>query len=560
MVIYCGDTPTGSNKLSVHISQPNDRDIVPKLTLIHVVTPNNTVRVRFYIDGIHKYTDSSKFGYFAFHWNTVEYENGSFHTLSATAIDYKGDYGRTQKITVCVDNVSPNSITDFQTTNVGVNFATFKWIASGDDENEGNLSGYDIRYSEKPITEANWHLATPCSVSVISNGPGEIDSVKYEPLIPEENYYFGIKAIDKATNLSALSNVIELSTLQHFGDPININVGILPYSIATSDYNSDGDIDLAIADKALNSVIILRNMGNMNFQNINSYGTGRNPVSIFTADLNNDGLADLATANFGSRSVSVLVNDGMGGFITAVDYNIGNNPVFIDCADINNDEYIDIMTANDNSGNVSLLLNNMDGTFADAINYSIGGHPKAITIKDFNNDGLNDFATSNDTNEPSMIYFNKSNNSFQPTAGCVQAYTQYLVAANFDNDSSIDIAYIHEESYFLTLCFNRNGEFSDSSKYTVLGNPFFLQSSDLDNDGDIDLAVAVPISEVHRDPSFAVLLNLGDGKFQKAINYFGDVAPFILHVADLDNDFYNDIIIADQRNSTISIYKNMLNN
>ena len=96
-----------------------------------------------------------------------------------------------------------------------------RWIASGDDGNEGTASLYDIRYSLKKITDKNFDDAESVSFSnaqLVLNVPtpavsGTLESMTVEGLTPETKYYFALKVKDEEGNASNLSNVANAMTL-----------------------------------------------------------------------------------------------------------------------------------------------------------------------------------------------------------------------------------------------------------------------------------------------------------------------------------------------------------
>ena len=104
---------------------------------------------------------------------------------------------------------------------------------------------------------------------------------------------------------------------------------VVPIGIAAADFDSDGDIDLAVAAYGFNTagstVILLRNTGNGSFAAPVSFPVASGPYDLVAGDLTGDGRPDLVVA-YESYTLSVLVNDGAGGFGPAVSYsNLGVN-------------------------------------------------------------------------------------------------------------------------------------------------------------------------------------------------------------------------------------------
>ena len=145
-------------------------------------------------------------------------------------------------------------------------------------------------------------------------------------------------------------------------------VGTRPASIAIADFNSDGKLDLAVANADDNAVAILMGLGNGTFiPNVNSpVAVGARPASVALADLNGDGKLDLAAADLTDGKVSVSLGDGSGTFPTVQDYPVGRYPISVAFADFNSDGKLDIVTADNSSHMVSVLVGNGNGTFKPA--------------------------------------------------------------------------------------------------------------------------------------------------------------------------------------------------
>jgi uncharacterized repeat protein (TIGR01451 family) len=94
-----------------------------------------------------------------------------------------------------------------------------------------------------------------------------------------------------------------------FGTPTKFTVGTYPYFASVSDFNSDGNEDLAVVNRGSNNVSILLGNGTGTFgaaMNLTIGGT--DPISLAVGDFNGDGRRDLAVTSFGSRVVSIFLN------------------------------------------------------------------------------------------------------------------------------------------------------------------------------------------------------------------------------------------------------------
>jgi hypothetical protein len=115
----------------------------------------------------------------------------------------------------------------------------------------------------------------------------------------------------------------------------------------------------------------------VNFRPAVPYKTsGYNPYSVAVADVNSDGILDLVVANEQQSktdpqgSISVLLGKGDGTFHAAVNYSSGGQSAYsIVVADVNGDGKLDLVVANGcvgsncATGSVGVLLGKGDGTF-----------------------------------------------------------------------------------------------------------------------------------------------------------------------------------------------------
>jgi hypothetical protein len=98
-----------------------------------------------------------------------------------------------------------------------------------------------------------------------------------------------------------------------FRAPVSYPAGDEPFSVAVGDFNLDGKLDLIVADVGAssgNTVNLLLGNGDGTFQAAAPYTVGTGASSVAVADLNSDGLLDVAVANIDSNNVSVLQNAG----------------------------------------------------------------------------------------------------------------------------------------------------------------------------------------------------------------------------------------------------------
>lgn len=111
------------------------------------------------------------------------------------------------------DTTAPAAITNMTVNSVTTNTITLTWTASGDDDNQGTASSYDIRYlTEGPLNNLNWDEAIAVTDVRTPNSSGQQETVVVEGLETGTTYYFAIRVADEAGNWSAISSSLNINT------------------------------------------------------------------------------------------------------------------------------------------------------------------------------------------------------------------------------------------------------------------------------------------------------------------------------------------------------------
>jgi Bacterial Ig-like domain (group 3)/FG-GAP-like repeat len=284
-------------------------------------------------------------------------------------------------------------------------------------------------------------------------------------------------------------------------------------SIAVGDFNHDGKADLVETSDFDNAVYIYLGNGDGTFTAApgSPVTVGNFPVAVRTGDFNTDGLLDLVVANAGDDTVSILLGNGDGTFAEASGspVAVGSFPFFLAVADFNGDGRVDVAVTNDDDSTVSVLLSNGDGTFFNAPGSPVGSGnyaPCPIVAADFNGDGIVDLAVANFTPDTGqtvsnvVILLGKGDGSFTDAPGSpvlVGLNPFAMVAADFNQDGNTDLAVDNygeisdPTTQSLTLLLgDGKGGFSVAGAATQLGDsPQDLAPGDFNGDGTIDLAV-----------------------------------------------------------------------
>lgn len=208
-----------------------------------------------------------------------------------------------------------------------------------------------------------------------------------------------------------------------FQEPaIVTSLGQYPWAVAAGRFTNGKNLDLAVTFSLPSSgeVQILLGNGDGTFQLGANYTVAPEPLSITTADFRNDHKTDIAVGEFGGMGVAVLLGNGDGTFGQPVVYKAGT-PLGVAAADLNGDDKVDLVAVTNtylhgqSVGIANVLLGNGDGTFQDSISYTAGEFPKAVAIADFNGDHMPDITVTDQDGYKQIVLLNTGVASFSPT-------------------------------------------------------------------------------------------------------------------------------------------------
>lgn len=238
-----------------------------------------------------------------------------------------------------------------------------------------------------------------------------------------------------------------------FFNEINYSTGnnSYPFSIGLGDFNNDGRLDVVVSNMLDDNIAVFLGYASENFVSTTTKRIGKlsEPVSIAVGDFNNDTCLDVVVADRGTNEIVVLQGTGYGTFSHQSAYSTGNSssPSWITVEDFNQDQYLDIAVANSGTNNIAVFLGNMNGTFSSSIISSIGNAwtPVSLSVGYFNNDTLLDIAIANFGSNNVCLLFGHGNGSFTNPECRTSGYDSRPVAVasgdmNGDNKTDLVIA------------------------------------------------------------------------------------------------------------------------
>jgi len=350
-----------------------------------------------------------------------------------------------------------------------------------------------------------------------------------------------------------------------FGDPTTYGLTQTVYGIAIADYNRDGKLDVATANRNNSTVSILLGNGAGGFvlPPAHTLTVGGTPTGIATADFNRDGKADLVTPNLNTKTLSILLGNEAGGFTVLSPIELG--PIFEPWAvfveDFNADDIADI-AVNASNGGGRILLGNGTGTFRPPTSFAMGG--QNLTAADYNDDGRLDIPVSS-LSSVLMLWGNGDGMFRQGPLFNVGMTPLNFLRGDFNADGRIDLAVSNESSAAKVAVLLHNGQagFYPSNSYDLnAAASTALAAGDLNLDGKTDIASAILLPGSNNG-AVAILLGQGVGSFPNLAFHTGTVhVPEDIAIVDLNQDGKPDLVTGDLGSGsggTVTVMLNMCN-
>jgi|HubBroStandDraft_6_1064221.scaffolds.fasta_scaffold10766_2 Flp pilus assembly secretin CpaC len=241
---------------------------------------------------------------------------------------------------------------------------------------------------------------------------------------------------------------------QAAGSPIT--TGQQPSSIVLGDFNGDGHQDFVVTNFTDSTFSLFLGNGDGTFKQATASpfalpAAATGPIAMTSADFNSDGNLDLAIVNQTTNNVTILLGNGNATFslATGSPFAVGKLPVAIATGDLNNDSHPDLVVVNQTDNTVSVLLGNGDGTFTAVVNSPLatGQAPTAVTIADFNADGNPDIAVTNPQTDSVSVFLGVGQGLFAPAFELpVGTNPTAILSASLSGASLLDVAVTDDPS------------------------------------------------------------------------------------------------------------------
>ncbi len=374
------------------------------------------------------------------------------------------------------------------------------------------------------------------------------------------------------------NNLISASTFAPRVDIISSLSGVRTAN--ATDLDGDGKPDIHSTVTGSNVLGMFRNVATAGAFSTSSFAaaisgnTATQPWYQATADFNNDGKPDVVTVNIVGNNISVFRNTSVAGVISMaskVDFNLATSasPYSVACGDIDGNGLIDIVTANLGTNTISVFRNiSLGGLigFAPAVNFTSGTQPASVIITELDGDGKADICISNFGGNTISVFRNVCLTGSITTTSLAtrQDFTTGTAPFNIaysdvDGDGMTDIIVPNYSSGTVSVFRNTsslgNISFATKVDYTTGSNPIGVAAGDIDGDGKADIAVANSNStsiSLFKNNSVSGTINLAN-----KVDFITQNMPMCPLICDFNADGRNDVVVANNISSSISIFRNI---
>jgi len=306
-------------------------------------------------------------------------------------------------------------------------------------------------------------------------------------------------------------------------------------------------------DQAAQHLVVLINKGDGTAFECKTIGSATDVTFLAAKDLNGDGKDDIVIVHRQTSQVEVWLSTPNDTSFSVAKYSVNFYPEKVLLADIDNDSTIDILCFGKLSSGISVLLGNKDGTFREKTLILPEIPVVDASVVKLNDDDFPDLVIHNWLTNEMVFYYGMGDLQFaQQNILSFGHDTVSVVFGDFNKDHILD--YAIASSAAKTLRFFAGDGMASYFQYQSLDynhSPGDLVSASISTRMSSDI-VAVD----DKGGTFSIFSNQGDGTFYDDIVFGCTSNARSTLIGDFDNDGWNDILVVDSGNNSLTCYWN----
>jgi hypothetical protein len=337
-------------------------------------------------------------------------------------------------------------------------------------------------------------------------------------------------------------------------------MGGLIFWVDKGDFDRDGDIDLVVLRKDLQTIDVLLNDGNAQFTMGQSLPIGPDSLQVLAADADDDGIVDLLVAR--PQSPEILVFDGAGNGTFAVTQSItlpgGGQSHTMAIGDVTHDNVKDLVVSDPTLDRVLVYMGIAVTADFDPVPsiLSVPGAPAACSVGDLTGDGLADIAVSAYLAGQFVIITDfhpmPGETSFGSLTVPVEGRASLTTIGDVTGDGLHDLVACFFDAASIVVAPQRAaGGFEPTFQLDATGQPLRPVIADVDHNGRNDLLVLSGLAN-----RINLWLSQADGALVGARNWdSGLVESGLIAAADFDRDGVTEIVVGDPLETRLSVLR-----